>query len=191
MKTKIQIDWKNDIEKTIAELLANGEIVGRVKGKMEFGARALGNRSILANPSNPQVAKVINKMIKCHDFWMPFAPSVLAESSERYFVKPKPISSPYMMFAFDTKEKMREKIIAALHPVDYTGRPQEIIQDWNPDYYRLLKYYEDISGESILLNTSYNLHGHPISYSPKDALFVFDNSGLNYLALGNFLIKKL
>ncbi len=129
-------------------------------------------------------------MIKCRDFWMPFAPSVLVESSEKYFVKPKPVISPYMMITFDTKPKLREKIIASIHPFDYTARPQEVIEEWNPDYYKLIKYYEDITGESIILNTSYNLHGHPIVYTPTDALEVFNNSGLNYLAIGNFLIRK-
>ncbi len=95
-----------------------------------------------------------------------------------------------MMLTFDTKPEIREKIIAALHPFDYTARPQEVIRDWNPDYYNLIKHYEDITGESIILNTSYNLHGHPIAYTPADALDVFNNSGLNILALGNFLIKK-
>lgn len=190
MKTEIQVEYKDNIEKTVAELLAKGEIVGRVKGKMEFGARALGNRSILANPSNPRVIRIINEMIKCRDFWMPFAPSVLAESSEKYFVKPKPVTSPYMMLTFDTKPEVREKIMDALHPFDYTARPQEVIEDWNPDYYKLIKYYEDLTGESIILNTSYNLHGYPIAYTPRDALDVFNNSGLNFLALGNFLIWK-
>lgn len=189
-KGKRRITYKQNIEKSVAELLAKGEVVGRIKGKMEFGARALGNRSILANASNHNIIKIINEMIKRRDFWMPFAPSVLAEASERYFIKPKPLLSPYMMFTFDTKPEKREKIIATLHPHDYTARPQEVIEDWNPEYYRLIKYYEDITGEPIILNTSYNLHGYPIVYTPSDALEVFDNSGLAYLALGNYLLKK-
>lgn len=190
MKSPIHVEYIDNIEKMVAELIAKGEIVGRVKGKMEFGARALGNRSILADASNPGVVRIINEMIKCRDFWMPFAPSVLAESSEKYFIKPKPVNSPYMMLTFDTKPQSRDKIIAALHPFDYTARPQEVIKDWNPDYYKLIKYYEDLTGESVILNTSYNLHGHPIAYTPIDALDVFNNSGLNTLALGNFLIRK-
>lgn len=190
IENKIQVEHKDNIEKDVAELLADGAIVGRVKGEMEFGARALGNRSILANPSNPKAVRIINEMIKNRDFWMPFAPSVLAESSEKYFKKPKPVFSPYMMLTFDTKPEVREKIIGALHPFDYTARPQEVTENFNPDYFKLIKYYEEITGESILLNTSYNLHGYPIAYSPVDALDVFNNSGLTYLALGNFLIKK-
>lgn len=190
MQGKVHVDFKDDIEKDVAVLLSQRKIVGRVKGKMEFGARALGNRSILANPSDPQAVRVINEIIKSRDFWMPFAPSVLAESSERYFIKNKPFSSPYMMMTFDTRPQMRERIIGALHPYDYTARPQEVVEAWNSDYYRLLKSYEAITGESIILNTSYNLHGYPIVYTPRDALEVFDNSGLQYLALGDFLLTK-
>ena len=190
MKNAVHVEYLEDIEKKVAGLLADGEIVGRVKGKMEFGARALGNRSILANPSKQNVVRVINEIIKSRDFWMPFAPSVLAESSEKYFIKPKPMISPYMMMTFDTHPDQRQKIMAALHPYDFTARPQEVIEEWNPDYYRLIKYYEEITSESLILNTSYNLHGHPIVYHPVDALDVFDNSGLEYLAIGNFLLKK-
>ena len=190
-KTQIKTEYIDNIEKKVAELLAKGEIVGRIKGKMEFGARALGNRSILANPSNPKVLRIINEMIKCRDFWMPFAPSVLSETSEKYFVKPKPVISPYMMLTFDTKPEKREKIIAALHPFDYTARPQEVIKEWNPDYHNLIKYFENITGESLILNTSYNLHGHPVAYKPVDALEVFSNSALKYIALGNFLVEKV
>jgi carbamoyltransferase len=190
MTSSCRVDYLEDVEKKIAELMAEGDIVGRVKGKMEFGARALGNRSILANPSKTHVVRIINEIIKSRDFWMPFAPSVLAESSEKYFIKPKPMSSPYMMMTFDTIPDKREKIMAALHPYDFTARPQEVIKEWNPDYHRLISYYQEITGESLILNTSYNLHGHPIVYTPLDALDVFNNSGLKYLAIGNFLITK-
>ncbi|MFC1504986.1 carbamoyltransferase C-terminal domain-containing protein [Thermodesulfobacteriota bacterium] len=188
--THVQVKYKDDIENEIAKLLAAGKIVGRIKGKMEYGARSLGNRSILANASMPGVIRIINEMIKNRDFWMPFAPSVLAETSEKYFIKPKPVVSPYMMLSFDTRPEMYERIMAALHPFDYTARPQEVVKDWNPDYHKLIKYYEEYTGDSIILNTSYNLHGFPIAYSAKQALDVFQNSGLRFLALGNFLLSK-
>ena len=187
----VQVEHKDDIEKEVATLLARGEIVGRVKGEMEFGARSLGNRSILAGASNRRVVGVINDMIKNRDFWMPFAPSVLAEKSEAYFVKPKPVFSPYMMLTFDSKPEVREKIAACVHQSDHTSRPQEVTAEFNPDYYRLIKYYEDMTGDAIILNTSYNLHGYPIVRTPVEALEVFCNSGLKNLALGNFLIRKV
>ena len=181
---------EQDIERRIAELLAKGEVVARFKGRMEFGARALGNRSILANPAAPGVVKLINEMIKCRDFWMPFAPSVLAERSEHYFKKPKPAPSPYMILTFDSREEKRNAMAAAIHPYDGTGRPQEVYESWNPDYYRLIGYFDELTGEALILNTSFNLHGEPVVCSPRDALRVFDISGLQNLAIGNFLLSK-
>lgn len=179
-----------DIERLAAETIARGEVVARAKGPMEFGARALGNRSILARPDNMQVVRIINDMIKNRDFWMPFAPAVLAERAEDYYFKPKPMPAPYMIIAFDSRPETRHKHAAAQHPYDYSVRPQEVIESWNPDFYRLIKYYEEITGEGIILNTSFNLHGYPIVYQPAEAIDVFDRSGLQYLALGNWWVWK-
>jgi carbamoyltransferase len=181
---------ERDIERSVAGLLAKGEVVARFKGRMEFGARALGNRSILANPAAPGVVKLINEMIKCRDFWMPFAPSVLAERSENYFKKPKPAPAPYMILTFDSREEKRNAMAAAIHPYDGTGRPQEVYESWNPEYYRLISHFEELTGEALILNTSFNLHGEPVVCSPKDALRVFDISGLQHLAIGSFLLSK-
>jgi carbamoyltransferase len=181
---------EQNIESRVAKLLAKGEVVARFKGRMEFGARALGNRSILANPAAPGVVKLINEMIKCRDFWMPFAPSVLAECSEKYFKKCKPMPAPYMIMTFDSREEKRNAMAAAIHPYDGTGRPQEVYQRWNPDYHRLISHFEELTGEALILNTSFNLHGEPVVCSPKDALRVFDVSGLQHLAIGNFLLSK-
>lgn len=188
--SEVKIKYFDDIEKKVAELLAEKEIVARAKGRMEFGARALGNRSILANPSDLKVVKIINEMIKKRDFWMPFAPSVLRERAEEYYIKPKPIDAPYMIITFNSKPEKREKFIAACHPYDFTTRPQEVSKEYNLDYWRLLKYYEELTGEGIILNTSFNLHGYPIVSTAYDALNVFNRSGLKYLALGNCLIWK-
>lgn len=190
-KERVEIEYYEDIEKKVAELLAKGEVVARFKGRMEFGARALGNRSILANPLDWDTINRINKMIKKRDFWMPFAPSILGEKAEEYLVKPKKVKAPYMILTFDTKPEKRTKMRAAIHPYDGTARPQEVYKEWNEDYWRLIKYFEDITGEAVILNTSFNLHGYPIVYTPKDAVFVFENSGLKFLALGNFLIMKV
>ena len=186
----VDIEYRDDIERKVAELLTQGEIVARAKGRMEFGARALGNRSILADPSNPKVVRIINEMIKCRDFWMPFCPSVLSERAEEYYIKPKKMHAPYMIISFDSRPENIERIVAAIHPYDFTARPQEVDRAWNPDYWRLIKNYEELSGEGIILNTSFNLHGYPIICTAKDALEVFDKSGLQYLALGNCLIWK-
>jgi carbamoyltransferase len=188
--SRIRYQHVENIELLTAETLASGEVVARVKGRMEFGARALGNRSILARADNMEAVRVINDMIKCRDFWMPFAPAVLAERAEHYYLKPKPMFAPYMIMAFDSRPEARSKCIAGQHPYDYTVRPQEVAEKWNPDFYRLMKHYEEITGEGIILNTSFNLHGYPIVYKPSEALDVLDRSGLRYLALGNWWVQK-
>lgn len=188
--TGIRFRWYSDIERLIAENLAEGKIVARAKGPVEFGARALGNRSILARPDAPGVVKTINEAIKSRDFWMPFAPSVLAEAASRYYQKPKPVASPYMMYAFRARPERACAFAAALHPYDLTTRAHEVQAAHNPDYHRLLLEYESITGEAIVLNTSFNLHGEPIVYRAKDAIDVLLRSGLQYLALGNWWVEK-
>jgi len=190
-KKKTHITEHNDIEKRCAELLAQNKVVARCKGRMEFGARSLGNRSILASSSNWDTVKVINEMIKMRDFWMPFAPSILSECASDYIDNPKKIKAPYMILAFETRKNKLNKIIAATHPYDRSCRPQIVEKEWNPDYHRLINYYRDLTGEGTILNTSFNLHGFPIVYKPTEALEVFDNSGLQYLALGNVMVEEV
>ncbi|MDA1001687.1 MAG: hypothetical protein O2807_14365 [bacterium] len=164
--------------------------MARVKGREEFGARALGNRSILANPKDPRVVAVINKMIKSRDFWMPFAPSVLAERADDYLVNPRGMKSPYMMMTFDSTLRGRTELVAATHAYDGTMRPQILDSGYNPDYHRLIREFERLTGIGAVLNTSCNLHGEPIVSSPEDALHTFEDSGLPHLALGQYLISK-
>jgi carbamoyltransferase len=187
---KVRFRWERDIERVAAEKLAEGKIVARAKGAVEFGARALGNRSILARGDSPTAARVINEMVKNRDFWMPFAPSVLAGRAGDYYVKPKPVSSPYMMFAFRSRPEKRAAFAAAQHPYDFTTRPHEVFEKHNADYYRLLQEYEARSGEGIVLNTSFNLHGEPIVYRARDAVDVFLRCGLRHMALGNWWVEK-
>jgi carbamoyltransferase len=182
--------YVTDIERKTAEALAAGKIVARAKGAMEFGARALGNRSILARADSPATVRIINQMVKSRDFWMPFAPSVLAERAGDYYSKPKPVASPYMMFAFPSRAEKRAAFAAAQHPYDFTTRPHEVTAAHNADYYRLLKEYEARTGEAIVLNTSFNLHGEPMVYRARDAVDVFLRSGLEYMALGNWWLEK-
>ena len=189
--SKIKIEDQNNIEDMVAKLLADGEIVGRVKGKMEFGARALGNRSIIADPSIDDVLKTINDMIKNRDFWMPFAPSLLAEDIDVYFETNNSILDyEYMIFTCESKPEKRKYAKSALHPYDFTGRPQAVRKEHNPDYHFLISKYKELRGEGLILNTSYNLHGFPIVRTQEQALHVFLESGLNYLALDNYLLSK-
>jgi carbamoyltransferase len=178
------------MEERIAELLVSDGVVARCAGRMEFGARSLGNRSILANPADHRVVGLINRMIKNRDFWMPFAPSVLREREGDYLVNPKGLASPYMMLAFPTNPKRRDEIIAAVHPQDGTARAHIVDEAWNPGYHRVIREFEARTGTGAVLNTSFNLHGEPLVGSPADAVDTFERSGLPHLALGRFLISK-
>ncbi len=179
-----------DIEQEIAKLLASGEVVARFAGREEFGARSLGNRSLLADPRNADTIRVINEMIKQRDFWMPFAMSVLPERVDDYFHNEKRIDAPYMILTFDCHKERVHEIRASIHPYDNTTRPQVVHKEWNPSYYKVLKEYERLTGAGAILNTSFNLHGYPLVSKPYDALAVFKDSGLMNLAIGPYLVKK-
>ncbi len=187
---KYNVKYVKDIEKTIAKLVANDKIVARMAGRMEWGARALGNRSILSNPSNPDLVQVLNEQVKGRDFWMPFTPSVLKERAKDYIVNPKNIPAPYMILTFESTEKAQKEIKAAMHAYDFTVRPQLVEKDWNPGYYKIIKEFEKLTGVGAVLNTSFNLHGLPIVLGPREAMHAFENSGLKYLAMENYLIQK-
>lgn len=189
-KSKYQIIKKN-INYHAVKLLIKKKIIARCSGKAEFGARALGNRSILAHPSHPEVKQNINEKIKNRDFWMPFAASVLDKYAKKYFVlKGNSENYYYMTNCVDTKKQFINKLSAAIHPYDYTCRPQVVKQTTNNEYYDLIKKFGDKSGVYALLNTSFNIHGHPLVNSEKDAIKVFAESNLDALILGNFLIIK-
>lgn len=179
-----------DIEKEVARLLEAGKIVGRFKGRMEWGARALGNRSILMDPRRIDLKQQLNEQIKSRDFWMPFAPTILKEREKDYIVNPKNINGSFMQISFDTTKKGREDLVAAIHPYDFTCRPQILKEEDNPQYYKLIRYFEKLTGIGAVLNTSFNYHGEPIVCTPNDALRTFEITGLKYLALGNYLIAK-
>lgn len=174
-----------------ARLLAHDCIVARCIDRAEFGARALGNRSILANPSNPKNLKIINEAVKNRDFWMPFTPSIQEEYCDRYLKNPKGVSSPFMTIGFETRPEHRSEIIAALHPADFSARPQFVSQNSNMGYWLLIEEFRKISGIPALLNTSLNLHGDPMNYTVSDAVRTLAQSGLDFLLLpGNRLLYK-
>lgn len=188
--TNYKIEFYEDIEKKVAELLADFKIVARFKGRAEWGARALGNRSILGNPSDLKTFYEINDIIKQRDFWMPFAPSILDEDKERYIKNPKKIKAPYMILAFDSTELARNHLKAAMHQADKTLRPQIVYREQNPDYWRLIQYFKEKTGIGGILNTSLNLHGYPLVATLDQLLFTLKNSKLKYVAVENYLITK-
>lgn len=187
---KHKVKKMKDPPKKIARLLTDGQIVARFAGRMEFGARALGNRSILADPTLPQVTDLVNRQIKSRDFWMPFAPTILAEDMPKYLINQKNLQSQFMTIGFDTNPETRKDLLGAIHPFDYTCRPQILTKEDNPDYWKIIKNFKNTAGRGAILNTSFNLHGEPIVCSPEDAITTFAKSGLKYLALEDYLIQK-
>ncbi len=177
-------------ENLIVKKLLEGKIIGRCVGRMEFGQRALGNRSILADPRNILIKEKINAAIKNRDFWMPFAPIILDKVSKKYIENPKNLESPFMTIGFKTTKKGYENMIAASHIADKSARPQILKKKDNFKLYNLINKFYEKSGCGALLNTSFNLHGYPIVNTPKDAFYVFKNSDLDILILNNFMIFK-
>ena len=184
---------KNVSHTVVADLLAKGNVIAQVRGREEFGARALGNRSIIASPNDLEVVKLINEAIKNRDFWMPFALSIMADKTEGYISNPKNLDSPSMTIGFETFDNNYYKNIkAGTHPYDRTCRPQILKEEANPDYYDIINEFYKITGIPGLLNTSLNLHGDPICSTLEDVQHTFSNSGLKYLYINdNILVEKI
>jgi carbamoyltransferase len=174
----------------IAELLGAGEIVAVCRGPMEWGARALGNRSILSTAHDYRRVDRINQMIKMRDFWMPFAPSIRSEAAGRYFAGIKGIDYSFMTFAAPARAEAFDEIIAGSHPKDHTVRPQVVSKAANPDYHAVIGDFERLTGRGAVLNTSFNLHGEPIVATSQDAIRVMAASDIQYLALNDHLLSK-
>jgi carbamoyltransferase len=179
-----------NIDDLVARILAKGGIVGRFEGRSEWGARALGNRSILCRADNASSVRNLNKAIKMRDFWMPFAASILAEDADRYLCGATDTNGPYMTQTFRTKPLARQHLIAGLHPYDHTCRAQIVTKDASPAYHRLLSEFKRLTDIGGILNTSFNLHGAPIVGTPRVALETLLNSDLDYVALSGFLVRK-
>jgi len=174
----------------IARLVTEGRIVGRCAGRCEFGARALGNRSIIADPRNTNVIRTINERIKSRDFWMPFAPSIKLERADDYLANRKGMRAPYMTQAFATTPLAQRELIAGLHQADLTCRPQLVDRTMNREYHELISEFEAITGVGGVLNTSFNLHGEPIVQTPADAARVYRLSKLDVLLFDGALVEK-
>jgi carbamoyltransferase len=179
-----------DMAKTVAKLLADNFVVARCCGREEWGARALGNRSILCNAAHFENIDILNQYIKDRDFWMPFTPSILKEDIDKYIINPRKMEVPYMCITFDSTELAKKHIPAALHPFDKTVRPQAVDKEWNPKYWTLLNEFKKLTGISGVLNTSFNLHGEPNVSDYKDVIHTMDNSKLKYAVIDSFLITK-
>lgn len=177
-----------DIERTVADLLLAGKVVARFKGRMEYGPRALGNRSILYTTAEPSVNDWLNKKLKRSEF-MPFAPATLAEYAPNCYLDYAGAEDParFMTITFECSEAMKRWSPGVVH-IDGTARPQVVHEQDNPSYYRLLRLYHEGSGIPSIINTSFNMHEEPIVCSPSDAIRAFIRSQLDYLAIENFLV---
>ncbi|EIC29646.1 MULTISPECIES: carbamoyltransferase family protein [Methylomicrobium] len=170
-----------------AQRLAEGRLVGWLQGRAEFGPRALGNRSILADPRFAETQDLINEKIKFRETFRPFAPSILHEFGTDYFEHYQ--ESPYMDKTLKIRETMRGRIAAVCH-VDGTGRLQTVKQEWNPRFYRLIDCFRQVTGVPVLLNTSFNVMGKPLAHSLEDAIALFLTTGLDILVVNDYLIGK-
>lgn len=171
-----------------ARLVAENKTVGWFQGSAEFGPRALGNRSILANPTHPEMAKHVNKIIKYRESFRPFCPSVLEEDAMRYF-DGKQALSPHMTITYDVNEQGAQALPAVTHE-DNTARIQTVSKESNPVFYQYLTDVKKLTGHGVTLNTSFNVNGEPMVYKPVDAIRTFYGSGLDSLVIGNFLLNK-
>lgn len=170
-----------------AKYISEGKIIGWMQGKAEFGPRALGNRSILADPRNPNAKNEINKKVKFREEYRPFAPSILHQYANQYFIEYQ--ESPYMERTLQYKLEVVHKIPAVVH-IDNSGRLQTVKKEWNERYYTLLKEFYKITGIPVLLNTSFNVMGKPIIHSINDALSVFMTTGLDLLVIEDYIFYK-
>jgi carbamoyltransferase len=171
----------------VATALANGKVVGWFQGRMEFGPRALGNRSILADPRLPEMKDILNQRVKHREPFRPFAPSVLEEATSEWFEDDYP--SPFMLLAYGVRRERRAEIPAPTH-VDGSGRLQTVRREQNPRFYDLIKAFGDRTGVPVLLNTSFN-EGEPICCTPEEAVDTFTRTRMDVLVLGSLYSEKL
>lgn len=183
----IRYEELDDIEDAVAEALASGEIVGWFQGRMEFGPRALGDRSILMSPTKAENKDILNAKVKFREGYRPFCPSLLAEAAEEYLVKARP--SPFMILSFTVRPEKQKEIPAVTH-VDGSCRPQTVERDVHPRYWQLIKNFEKRTSVPVVLNTSLNVRGKPMACTPADALAAFYAGGMDRIAFGKLLVTK-
>ena len=188
-ESEIKYEHLDDQEllKKVASLIWKNKIIGWYQGRMEFGPRALGSRSILANPCNPKMKDILNKKVKHREEFRPFAPAVIAEEASKYFELD--YEAPFMLQAVDVK-KGKEKLVPSITHVDGTARVQTINRKQNRLYYDLIKEFKKLSGVPVIINTSFNVRGEPIVNTPEDAYNCFKNTQIDYLVMGNYFIRK-
>jgi carbamoyltransferase len=184
--TKVPYRKLNDVEKETAEILAQDKIIGWFQGRMEFGPRALGSRSILASPIHPEMQSRLNEIKDREDF-RPVAPVVLESDANEWFENAG--QSPFMLFVYCVRSDKADKIPAVRH-VDGTARIQTVNEEQHPRYHQLLQEFKKLTGVPVLVNTSFNTRGEPIVCTPRDAIECFWTSPFDALIINSFLLEK-
>ncbi|WP_458210482.1 carbamoyltransferase family protein [Haladaptatus sp. NG-SE-30] len=185
---KVEYERPDNLHRYVAEHLADGALVGWFTGRMELGPRALGSRSILADPRTTASRDRVNEFVKHREEWRPFAPSMLEDAAEEYLENGEP--APFMITATDVKPTKQDDIEAVLHPADRSTRPQTVREEQHPEYHRLISEFADLTGVPVVLNTSFNDHAEPIVETPAQALKDFYGMGLDVLVLEDVVIEK-
>ncbi len=175
----------------VAELLSQEKIIGWFQGRMEWGPRALGSRSILASAARIEMRDIINSKVKHRELFRPFAPVIPSQHVKEYFItdSPVPTSAKYMLFVYPFRQKGKREVPAVVH-VDGSGRLQTLERLDNPLYYDLLEAYQRKTGIPIIINTSFNVRGEPIVCTPDNAVHCFLKTDIDYLVVGPFLVRK-
>ena len=184
--TVVLIEDEAELCRRTAERVAEGKVIGWFQGRMEWGPRALGNRSIVCDPRRADMKDILNLKIKRRESFRPFAPSILREQVIEWFEEEDDV--PFMMQVFQIREEKRREIPAVTH-VDGSGRLQTVHRETNPRYYRLIEAFRDITGVPIVLNTSFN-ENEPVVCRPEEALACFLRTKMDVLVLGNFFIER-
>jgi carbamoyltransferase len=184
---KLRASQLSDVAATTADFLSNGKIIGWFQGRMEFGPRALGHRSILADPRDPEMNAKVNNAVKFREWWRPFAPSMLKEVAGEYLEHA--CDSPFMILTNPVRPEKRDIIPSVTH-VDGSARPQTVEKEINPLYWNLINEFGKRTGVPVLMNTSFNLRGEAIVNTPSDAIRTFFSSGMDALVIGSYLVEK-
>jgi carbamoyltransferase len=184
---KIRHTRLSDPARAAAQFLSEGKILGWFQGRMEFGPRALGSRSIIADPRDPEMNAKVNNAVKFREWWRPFAPSFKKEAAPEYLESA--YDSPFMILTAQVRPEKRSVIPSVTH-VDGSARPQTVEHEINPLYYKLIHSFGEITGVPVIMNTSFNLRGEAIVHTPTDALRTFFSSGMDALVIGSFLVEK-
>ena len=182
-------DREEDLLKQAAQWIVDGKVVGWFQGRLEFGPRALGSRSLLADARNPKMKDIINAKVKFREAFRPFAPAVLKEHAHEYFEMPEGMDAPYMLLVPPVRKDKHEVIPAVTHQ-DGTGRVQTVTEEQSGRYYRLIKTFADMTGVPVVINTSFNVRGEPIVCTPQDAYNTFVNTGIDVVVMGNCVVTE-